>query len=103
MKKRRKKLNQGLTEIRPKHRVPADLSRQAPNNSYSPPAFYEDFEFACAECGKVETWTAEQQKQYYEVWKKPIYGAAKHCRECRRKRREEKASQRERSEKQKHR
>ena len=66
MKKRGKKPNQGLTEIRPKHQVPADLSQQAPNNSNSPPTYYEDFEFACVDCGKVERWTAEQQKQVKE-------------------------------------
>lgn len=77
-------------------RIKADLRAQAPNNSYGPPMFYEDFTFACADCGKVETWTAVQQKQYYEEWKKPIYGVAKHCRACRRRRREEKSAQRAR-------
>ena len=45
---------------------------------------------------------AEQQKQYYEEWKKPIYGTAKHCRECRRKRRDAKEMQRKKSEELKH-
>lgn len=41
-------------------RIIADRSKQAPNNSYDPPTFYEDTEFACLDCGKQETWTARQ-------------------------------------------
>lgn len=88
----------GRRPIRHNPGIKADLKKQAPNNSYSPPTYYEDFEFACADCGKTETWTAEQQKQYYEEWKKPIYGTAKHCRECRLKHRKAKNVQRERPE-----
>jgi hypothetical protein len=80
-------------------RIAANLHEQAPNNSYSPPTCYEDFTFSCADCGKTGTWTAEQQKQYYEEWKKPIYGTAKYCRECRRSRRVEKEAQRKKTEK----
>lgn len=79
----------------------ADLKAQAPNNLYSPPTFYEDFTFTCADCGKVETWTAWQQKVYFEEWKRPIYGTAKHCRACRKQRRAEKVAQRERSQRMK--
>jgi len=82
--------------------VAANLRKQAPNNSYSPPTYYEDFTFSCADCGKTETWTAEQQKQYYEEWRKPIYGTAKYCRECRRRRRDEKEAQRKKSEEGRH-
>ncbi len=64
-------------------KVMADLSQQAPNNSYSPPRYYEDVRFTCSDCGKEEVWTAEQQKVYYEKWKKPIYHQASRCRECR--------------------
>jgi hypothetical protein len=43
-------------------RIPADPSKQAPNNSYAPPLFYEDVEFTCIDCGRVEFWTAKQQQ-----------------------------------------
>jgi Probable zinc-ribbon domain len=61
----------------------ADLARQAPNNSYSPPLYYVDRSFTCISCGSQEVWTAEQQQWYYEVAKGPIYAGAIRCRECR--------------------
>src|SRR5258708_5949205 len=64
-------------------RIPANLSQQAPNNSYDPPLFYEDREFACVDCGKHQVWTAEQQKWWYEVAKGSIYSGAIRCRDCR--------------------
>jgi hypothetical protein len=64
-------------------RIPADLSQQAPNNSYGPPLFYEDYEFTCVDCGRHEVWTAEQQKWWYEVAKGSIYSRAMRCRACR--------------------
>jgi hypothetical protein len=67
----------------PDEAIPADPSQQAPNNSYSPPTFYRDHEFSCADCGKREVWTAEQQKWWYEVAKGPIFSGAIRCRECR--------------------
>ncbi|MGP0068407.1 MAG: zinc-ribbon domain containing protein [Isosphaeraceae bacterium] len=63
--------------------IPADLSQQAPNNSYGPPTFYRDYEFSCVDCGSREIWTAEQQKWWYEVAKGSIYSGAKRCRACR--------------------
>jgi hypothetical protein len=72
----------GQTEP-PVGRIPANLGEQAPNNSYSPLLFYEDREFACVDCGKLEVWTAEQQKWWYEVAKGTIYSGAIRCRDCR--------------------
>ncbi len=69
----------------PSGRIPADLSKQAPNNSYSPPLFYEDRPFVCVDCGKAEVWTAKQQQWWYEVAKGSIYSGANRCRACRRK------------------
>jgi Probable zinc-ribbon domain len=69
-------------------RIKADLSKQAPNNSYAPPLYYEDKEFTCADCGRVEIWTAEQQQWWYETAKGPIYSTAVRCRACRQARRE---------------
>jgi hypothetical protein len=67
--------------------VAADLSKQVPNNSYSPrPLFYRDIEFTCTDCGRKRTWTARQQKWYYEVAKGSLYSTAARCSECRRKR-----------------
>ena len=64
-------------------RIPANLSAQAPNNSYDPLLFYEDREFTCVDCGKREVWTAEQQKWWFETAKGSVYSGAIRCRECR--------------------
>jgi hypothetical protein len=71
-------------------RVQADRSKQAPNNSYSPPVlFYEDVDITCSDCGRHEVWTAGQQKWWYEVAKAPMYATAvSRCRACRRVRRQ---------------
>ncbi len=67
----------------PRRRIPADLSKQAPNNSYGGRLYYEELEFTCVDCGAAEVWTAEQQKWWYEVAKGSIYSVAKRCRACR--------------------
>src|SRR5262245_57334809 len=72
----------------PSDAIPADLSQQAPNNSYGPPLYYRDYEFTCADCGSRQVWTAEQKKWWYEVAKGSIYSGAKRCRACRAARRE---------------
>ena len=69
----------------PKGAILADLLKQAPNNSWYPPKFYQDQNFTCQDCGIKEVWTAEQQWKYFEVWKKPIYGQAIRCHTCRKK------------------
>jgi len=89
MSRRRKKRN--VAEMSDHERalargaIPADPAKQAPNNSYSPPEYYEDIAFTCRDCGAEEVWTAEQQQWYYEVAKGPIYATAVRCRECRKK------------------
>jgi hypothetical protein len=65
--------------------IAADLSEQAPSNSCSPTLFYRDIEFKCADCGTDEVWTAKNQKWYFEVLKRPIYGGPKRCAACRKK------------------
>jgi hypothetical protein len=67
----------------PRGAILADLSQQAPNNSYGPPLYYRDFEFTCVDCGQPQVWTASQQKWWYEVAKGPIFSIAKRCRSCR--------------------
>ena len=65
------------------NRIQADLSKQAPNNSYSPRLYYEDFTFKCRKCHNKETWTAEQQQWWYEVAKGPVQSVAVLCHACR--------------------
>ena len=69
--------------------VRVNVTALAPNNSYGTPRFvqrgyYEDQPFTCAGCGTAQTWTAWQQKWWYEVAKGYGYSTAKHCRPCRR-------------------
>lgn len=52
------------------------------------PRFYLDREFTCRDCGAEETWTAKQQKWWYEVIGARIESNAVRCRTCRAKRRE---------------
>ncbi|WP_202799930.1 zinc-ribbon domain-containing protein [Schlesneria paludicola] len=67
--------------------IPADLSQQVPNNSYSPPPkYYVDTPFVCVDCRSEEVWAASQQKWYYEVAKGSLYATAVRCLDCRRKR-----------------
>lgn len=61
----------------------ADLTKQAPNNSYGPPIEYRDAEFTCIDCGSVECWTAKQQQWWYEVAKGSVNSRAIRCQECR--------------------
>lgn len=73
----------------PRERIAADLSLQAPNNSYSPRLYYDDEPFVCVDCGTEEVWTAKQQQWWYEVAKGPIYSRAIRCLACRREKRAE--------------
>lgn len=78
--------------------IPADLTQQAPSNSYSgPKLYYVDEPFTCVACGRAEVWTAVQQKWYFEVAKGSIYGRAIHCRACRQRIRRQRDLQRQRS------
>jgi hypothetical protein len=75
----------------PKGAIPADMTKHAAHNSYSPLFWYQDYEFVCRDCGKSELWTAEAQRWWYEEAKGPIQSRAVRCRGCRAARR---ASQR---------
>ncbi|HYG33937.1 MAG TPA: zinc-ribbon domain containing protein [Clostridia bacterium] len=75
------------------HRIKADLSKQAPNNSYSPKLYYEDRKFTCRDCGAECVWTAEQQRLWYEEWGGPVQSTAVRCRACRERVRREKMEQ----------
>jgi len=81
-----------VRKARPGGEAPVNEAKLRPNNSYSIPAFvergtYVPIEFACKNCGKVETWTAEQQKWWYEIAKGDVFTTATMCRPCRRKER----------------
>jgi len=65
----------------------------ARDNSYDAPEFamrgyYLDQPFQCQSCGKEQTWTAFQQKWWYEVAKGGRWTTARLCRPCRRRERE---------------
>jgi hypothetical protein len=81
----------------PEGAIRADHSKHAPHNSYGALNFYVDLDFVCADCGTDETWTAEQQRWWYEEAKGYIDSRAVRCRSCRGRAREEKQVQRRRS------
>jgi hypothetical protein len=69
--------------------VAVDPGALAPHGSYSRPDFvrrgyYVDQPFVCQACGVSQTWTAAQQKWWYEVAKGSLFSTAKLCRSCRR-------------------
>lgn len=63
----------------------ADLSKQAPNNSYGPPMWYADRQVKCRDCGQEFLWSAKAQKRWFEVLKRPIWAVAVRCASCGRK------------------
>ena len=70
-----------------------DETHLASNNSCSTPEFvkrgyYQDKDFICRDCGKQQTWTATQQKWWYEIAKGGVFTQASRCRNCRRRERE---------------
>ncbi|WP_395505924.1 zinc-ribbon domain containing protein [Ectopseudomonas hydrolytica] len=72
----------------PADSVPVDRSNLAPYNSYGDPIFvrrgwYEDQAFTCHDCGVQQTWTAAQQKWWYEGCEGQVYSTAIRCRACR--------------------
>jgi len=84
----------GQPKVRSGHRIKADLGKQTPNNSYSPPLYYEDVSFKCRDCGAECVWTAEQQRLWYEQWGGSVQSTAVRCRACRQRVRREKIEQR---------
>jgi hypothetical protein len=79
-----------LSTPRPLGIAPVNEDLLAPYKSYGAPGYvirgyYQDLPFCCQGCGKEETWTAAQQKWWYEVAKGYVYSSAKLCRACRKK------------------
>lgn len=71
----------------------------APSNSTGEPDFvmrgaYRDRLFVCMDCGVEDTWTATQQKWWYEVAKGNVKSTATRCRPCRLKERARKTEAR---------
>lgn len=96
MKRQHKKKKNPLPKGIPEGAIAADPSKQVPNGSYDPPPlWYVDKDFVCVDCGTEETWTAAQQKWYYEEAHGTLYATAKRCHDCRKKIREAKTLQRE--------
>ena len=73
--------------------IRADLSEQAPNNSYGPPMWYADKQVKCRDCGQEFVWKAKAQERWFEVLKKPIWAQAVRCAPCGRRVRLEKEAQ----------
>jgi len=74
--------------------VGIDTAALAPYGGYGAPDFvargyYTDQPFLCRGCGIPQTWTAEQQKWWYEVAKGHVFSTATLCRACRRRRRDQ--------------
>ena len=90
MAKDRKKHERALERERlARTRLPVDPSKLDMGNTYSsPPEFYEDRTFACRDCGVQQTWTAAQQKWWYEDAGGYFFSTAIRCRACRAKERE---------------
>ena len=69
------------------NRAPVSIDRLAPDNSFETPdfvarGFYVDRTFTCVDCVSEHTWTATQQKWWYEVAKGSVWTCAKRCRAC---------------------
>jgi hypothetical protein len=62
--------------------IPADPTRQTTPDSNSVKCYYTDTEFICRGCGETLTWTAKQQRRYFEVQKGNPYNKATWCTPC---------------------
>jgi hypothetical protein len=80
-------------DARARGELPVNMTRLSSTGyGYSIPAFvergtYAPIAFTCKTCGKVETWTAHQQKWWYETAKGNVLATATRCRPCRAKER----------------
>lgn len=81
--------------------VLVDHARLAPNNSYGTlfmlDGFYRPQPFFCRDCGAPQTWSARQQKWWYETCQGSIYAIAVRCLACRIRRRQKQAEHRQRT------
>ena len=76
-------------------RIAVVASKLNMGNTYdSPPLYYYDLEFTCIDCASPETWTAAQQKWWYEDIGAYFFSNAVRCRKCRELERERKTAAR---------
>ncbi|WP_404306923.1 zinc-ribbon domain containing protein [Neorhodopirellula lusitana] len=76
--------------------VAADCSKQVLGSSFASwRSFYVDVEFSCKDCGRLQVWSARDQKWFYEVAKGSLLATAVRCRECRNRLRDRKELQRQ--------
>lgn len=86
--KKAKPASPPMSQAAPPGSLLVDRSSLAPYNSYGDPIFvrrgwYEDQAFTCHGCGAEQTWTAAQQKWWYEGCQGQVYSTAIRCRACR--------------------
>ncbi|MBB5031868.1 zinc-ribbon domain containing protein [Prosthecobacter vanneervenii] len=77
-------LIQDASEI-PEDAIPIDPDIAQRANRVIPAACYIDIRFVCTDCGKPELWSADSQRQYFEITKASPYKKPKRCYECRQK------------------
>lgn len=91
----KRKLDSARAESYKNRLVPVDKDRLNLGNTYdTPPDYYRDRDFTCVNCGSKETWTAEQQKWWYEEVGGYFFTTAIRCRNCRNIEKERKATAR---------
>jgi hypothetical protein len=61
--------------------IPADIRNQ--NFSVAPRHWYLDADFQCAQCHQEFTWTAGEQKTWFEEYRFWIDAYPRHCKKCR--------------------
>lgn len=70
----------------PPNVLAANPSQQAYGGAYAIKYYYIDIDYQCSGCGKHGTWTASEQKKYFEVQKGNIFNEPKWCYRCHQKR-----------------
>lgn len=81
----RKLIERGLIKSEkdvPEHAIPVDLDSSSLAELIVPPAYYEDIEYDCIECGTRETWRAETQQHFFEILKASPHSRAVRCSKC---------------------
>jgi hypothetical protein len=66
------------------HETAVRASVEKQNYSVCPRHWYMDADFKCERCGLVFTWTAEEQKAWFEDYFFWVDSRPRHCRTCRR-------------------
>jgi DNA-directed RNA polymerase subunit RPC12/RpoP len=66
----------------PEHAIPLDPDRSTKAKLLCPPAYYEDIDYDCIDCGMRAVWRAETQQHYFEILQKSPYRRAVRCPEC---------------------